>query len=60
VGTISYSFREMPDGNDAGTILPHMVELGLSGIERMNGPAEAWRERRRRRVAAGVVGGAHR
>jgi hypothetical protein len=32
----------MPDGNDAGTILPHMVELGLSGIERMNGPAEAW------------------
>jgi sugar phosphate isomerase/epimerase len=42
VGSISYSFREMPDGNDAGTILPRMVELGLSGIELMNGPAEAW------------------
>ncbi|MCU1329212.1 MAG: sugar phosphate isomerase/epimerase [Bryobacterales bacterium] len=42
VGAISYSFREMPDGNNAGTILPHMLELGLSGIEMMNGPAEAW------------------
>src|SRR3954447_14725667 len=42
VGTISYSFREMPDGNSAEAILSHMVELGLSGIELMNGPAEAW------------------
>jgi sugar phosphate isomerase/epimerase len=42
VGTISYSFREMPDGNNAEAILSHMVELGLSGIELMNGPAEAW------------------
>jgi sugar phosphate isomerase/epimerase len=42
IGTISYSFREMPDGNDAGAILNHMVELGLSEIELMNGPAEAW------------------
>jgi sugar phosphate isomerase/epimerase len=42
VGTISYSFREMPDGNDAEAILKHMLELGLSGIELMNGPAEAW------------------
>jgi sugar phosphate isomerase/epimerase len=42
VGTISYSFREMPDGNDAKAILRHMVELGLSGIELMNSPAEAW------------------
>jgi sugar phosphate isomerase/epimerase len=42
VGTISYSFREMPDGNDAEAILKHMVELGLGGIELMNGPAEAW------------------
>ncbi len=42
VGSISYSFREMPDGNDAEAILKHMVDLGLSGIELMNGPAEAW------------------
>jgi sugar phosphate isomerase/epimerase len=42
VGTISYSFREMPDGNDAQAILGHMVELGLSGMELMNGPAEGW------------------
>lgn len=42
VGAISYSFREMPDGNNAEAILTHMVELGLSGIELMNGPAEAW------------------
>src|SRR5438128_377303 len=42
VGTISYSFREMPDGNNAEAILSHMVDLGLSGIELMNGPAEAW------------------
>lgn len=41
VGTISYSFREMPDGNDAAAILKHMVELGLNGIELMNEPAEA-------------------
>jgi hypothetical protein len=32
IGAISYSFREMPDGNDAQAILSHMVELGLSGI----------------------------
>jgi sugar phosphate isomerase/epimerase len=32
----------MPDGNDAKALLDHMVELGLSGIELMNGPAEAW------------------
>jgi sugar phosphate isomerase/epimerase len=42
IGAISYSFREMPDGNDAQAILSHMVERGLSGIELMNGPAEAW------------------
>jgi len=42
VGTISYSFREMPEGNNAASILPLMVQLGLSGIEMMNGPAEAW------------------
>ena len=42
VGAISYSFREMPDGNDAEALLAHMVELGLSGMELMNGPAEAW------------------
>ena len=42
VGAISYSFREMPDGNDAKALLSHMVELGLSGIEMMNGPAEVW------------------
>src|ERR1700678_3633606 len=42
VGAISYSFREMPDGNDAQAILSHMVELGLSGMELMNGPAEGW------------------
>ena len=42
VGTISYSFREMPEGNNAETILPLMTQLGLSGIEMMNGPAEAW------------------
>jgi sugar phosphate isomerase/epimerase len=42
VGAISYSFREMTDGNDAEALLNHMVELNLSGIELMNGPAEAW------------------
>ncbi|HKD07076.1 MAG TPA: TIM barrel protein [Bryobacteraceae bacterium] len=42
IGTISYSFREMEDGNNAEAILKHMVDLGLSGIELMNGPAEAW------------------
>src|SRR5580704_12577137 len=42
VGTISYSFREMPDGNNAEAILSHMVELGLSGVELMSGPAESW------------------
>jgi sugar phosphate isomerase/epimerase len=42
IGAISYSFREMPDGNDAKALLDHMVELGLSGMELMNGPAEAW------------------
>lgn len=44
LGAISYSFysfREMPDGNDAEAIPDHTVELRLSGIEGMNGPAEA-------------------
>jgi hypothetical protein len=30
------------DGNDARALLSHMVEFGLSGIELMNGPVEAW------------------
>src|SRR5262249_16793795 len=42
VGTISYSFREMPDANDCAAILKHMVDLGLNGIELMNGPAETF------------------
>lgn len=42
VGTISYSFREMPDANDCTAMLKHMVDLGLNGIELMNGPAETF------------------
>lgn len=42
VGTISYSFREMPDPNNCEAILKHMVDLGLNGIELMNGPAETY------------------
>ncbi len=56
VGAISYSFREMPDGNDAQAILSHMVNLGLSGIELMNGPAEAWAGRRPGQAAESRVG----
>src|SRR4051812_4363527 len=42
VGTISYSFREMPEPNNCETLLKHMTDLGLNGIELMNAPAESF------------------
>ena len=42
VGTISYSFREMPDPNNCEALLKHMTDLGLNGIELMNAPAETF------------------
>ena len=41
VGVITYSYRSMPDqGGDA--TLRYIVESGISEIEMMNGPAEAF------------------
>src|SRR5262249_40066970 len=42
VGTISYSFREMPEPNNCEALLKHMTDLGLHGIELMNAPAETF------------------
>ncbi len=42
VGTISYSFREMPEPNNCEALLKHMTDLGLNGIELMNAPAETF------------------
>src|SRR5262245_809549 len=41
VGVITYSFRSMPDQGGEAT-LKYIVESGISEIEMMNGPAEAF------------------
>lgn len=40
IGTITYSFRSMPDQSAEAT-LKHIVESGISGIELMGGPVES-------------------
>src|SRR6476469_1950434 len=39
IGTITYSFRSMPDQSGEAT-LKYVVDSGLSAIELMDGPAE--------------------
>ncbi|MGD8330351.1 MAG: sugar phosphate isomerase/epimerase [Acidobacteriota bacterium] len=41
IGTITYSFRSMPDQSAEAT-LRYCVESGISGIELMGGPVEAY------------------
>src|SRR5437773_5035643 len=41
IGTITYSYREMPDQSAEAT-LRYVLESGISQIELMNGPAESF------------------
>src|SRR5215471_17727573 len=41
VGTITYSYRSMPDQSAEAT-LRYIVDSGISAIELMNGPAESY------------------
>ncbi|AQG78137.1 TIM barrel protein [Spirosoma montaniterrae] len=41
IGTITYSFRDMPDQSAEAT-LKYVVECGISAIELMGGPAESF------------------
>ncbi len=41
IGTITYSYRSMPD-QSADATLNYVVESGISAIELMNGPAESF------------------
>src|SRR6476646_2494641 len=41
IGTITYSYRSMPDQSAEATLL-YVVESGISQIELMNGPAESF------------------
>ena len=40
VGAITYSYREMPDANNAVSVLKYTVDSGISGIEMMAPAAE--------------------
>src|SRR5215469_15438871 len=41
VGTITYSYRSMPDQSAEAT-LQYIVDSGISAIELMNGPVNDW------------------
>src|SRR5437867_9187786 len=41
IGTITYSYRSMPDQSAEAT-LKYIVDSGISAIELMNGPAESY------------------
>src|SRR3989442_14984857 len=41
IGTITYSYRSMPDQSGEAT-LRYIVDSGISAIELMNGPAESF------------------
>jgi len=41
IGTITYSYRQMPDQSAEAT-LKYIVESGISAIELMDGPVDAW------------------
>src|SRR6187431_2696278 len=41
IGTITYSYRQMPDQSAEAT-LQYVVASGISAIELMDGPVEAW------------------
>src|SRR5436190_19015236 len=41
VGTITYSYRQMPDQSAEAT-LQYVVASGISAIELMDGPVDAW------------------
>src|SRR4051812_50024561 len=41
IGTITYSYRSMPDQSAQAT-LKYVVDSGISAIELMNGPAESF------------------
>jgi len=42
IGTITYSYRSMPEVNDAKALLKYIVDSGVSAIELMSAPAEAF------------------
>jgi hypothetical protein len=52
LGTITYSYRSMPD-QSAEAILRYVLDSGISRIEFMGGPVEAFAVVRRRRAAGG-------
>jgi sugar phosphate isomerase/epimerase len=57
IGTITYSYRSMPDQSAEAT-LKYIVESGISGIELMGGPVEAYaRARTNFQPSAGRGGG---
>src|SRR6187401_2862784 len=41
VGTITYSYRQMPDQSAEAT-LKYIVASGISAIELMDGPVDSW------------------
>ena len=51
LGVITYSYRSMPDQGGEAT-LRYIVDSGISEIEMMNGPAEAFAGAPRRQAAA--------
>jgi hypothetical protein len=59
IGTITYSFRSMPDQSGEAT-LHYCVDAGISAIELMGGPVEAWARARTgfERPDGGARGGA--
>jgi hypothetical protein len=65
IGTITYSYRQMPDQSAEAT-LQYVVASGISAIELMDGPVDAWARaqtgftaaERRAVAAAAVAGGA--
>ena len=42
IGTITYSYRSMPGGNDAVALLQYIIDSGISGIELMGPAAEIY------------------
>jgi sugar phosphate isomerase/epimerase len=55
IGTITYSFRSMPDQSAEAT-LRYVVESGINAIELMNGPAESFAGAPRTQRGAGAGG----
>ena len=51
IGTITYSFRSMPD-ESAEAVLKYVVDSGISAIELMGGPVESFAGRRHPAAAA--------